>query len=149
MKLLQALVGGFAGAIALNLLHETARRVDSKAPRIDLLGEQALNKTLSAVKAPKLSGNKLYAATLAGDIVSNVLYYSLIGLGEQNNTWTKALTLGLTAGIGAIEVPKNIGLNDEPVTKTNKTKILTVAWYLFGAIVTASIINTMRKNDTA
>jgi hypothetical protein len=31
------LIGGLAGALALNLLHETYKQFDSKAPRVDLV----------------------------------------------------------------------------------------------------------------
>jgi len=146
MKILNALVGGFAGAIALNLLHETVRRIDKKAPRIDLLGEEALNRTLNSFNAQPLKGNSLYAATLAGDVISNGLYYSLIGFGEEKNIWLKGASIGLAAGFGAIEIPKTIGLDDAPVTKTNKTKALTVAWYLIGGLVAAAVIDGLQRN---
>jgi len=147
MRLLNALAGGFAGAIALNLLHETVKRLDPKAPRIDLLGEEALNKTLKNFKAEPLTGNNLYLATLAGDVISNGLYYSLIGLGKERNLWLKGASLGAAAGFGAIEIPKTVGLNDEPVTKTNRTKILTVAWYLIGGLVAAAVIDKFQKKS--
>ncbi|RZL35160.1 MAG: hypothetical protein EOP00_30270 [Pedobacter sp.] len=147
MRLLNALAGGFAGAIALNLLHETVRKLDTKAPRIDLLGEEALNETLNSFNAEPLTGNSLYLATLTGDVISNGLYYSLIGLGKEKNLWLKGASLGVAAGFGAIEIPKTVGLNDEPVTKTNRTKILTIAWYLIGGLVAAAVIDKLQKTN--
>jgi hypothetical protein len=44
MRLINSLIGGFAGAIALNILHETVKRYYDKAPRVDLVGEEALEK---------------------------------------------------------------------------------------------------------
>ncbi len=55
---------------------------------------------------------------------------------------------GLAAGIGAVTLPKPMGLNNAPVTKTTKTKILAVAWYLFGGVVSAVVMNQLKKQLT-
>ena len=44
MKHIQNLVGGFAGAAALNILHQTAAQLVAVAPRADLVGEEAVTK---------------------------------------------------------------------------------------------------------
>ncbi|GAA4196401.1 hypothetical protein GCM10022289_02080 [Pedobacter jeongneungensis] len=145
MKLLKSLLAGFAGAAALNILHESARHLDADAPRIDLLGEEALSKSMDSLNLEAPSGNDLYLATLAGDIISNGLYYSAIGLGDRKNIYLKGAIAGITAGLGAISIPDKIGLDDTPVTKTDKTKILTVAWYVIGGLVTAAVFNRLKK----
>lgn len=76
-------------------------------------------------------------------MLSNALYFSAIGLGGPKHIWTKAVTLGLTAGGGAIALPGMMGLNPEPVNKSNTTKSLTAGYYLFGALVTAGILKMM------
>jgi hypothetical protein len=38
-----------------------------------------------------------------------------------------------------------MGLSDAPVTRTDKTKLLTVAWYTFGGLVTGAVIKALRK----
>jgi hypothetical protein len=145
MKALKNLLGGLAGAVALNILHETVRRFDHDAPRVDLIGEEGLTKLAGKanIKAPK--GDKLYAATLAGDIISNALYYSTIGAGNKKYVLLRGAGLGLAAGIGALTLTKPLGLSDAPVTRTDKTKVLTVAWYLTGGLVTALTIKALRK----
>lgn len=145
MKLLKSLIAGFAGAAVLNILHESVRRIDPDAPRIDLLGEQALSRSMKSLNLETPIGNNLYLATLAGDIVSNGLYYSAIGFGSKKNIYIKGALAGLTAGLGAINIPNKIGLDDTPVTHTDKTKILTVAWYVIGALVTAAVFNRLKK----
>ncbi|MDQ0641149.1 hypothetical protein QF042_004714 [Pedobacter sp. W3I1] len=145
MKLLKSLLAGFAGAAALNILHESVRRLDPDAPRIDLLGEQALSKSMNRLKLEAPGGNNLYLATLAGDIISNSLYYSAIGFGDSKNIYLKGAIAGITAGLGAISIPDKIGLDDTPVTKTDKTKILTVVWYAIGGLVTAAVFNRLKK----
>jgi len=145
MKLLKSLLAGFAGAAALNILHESVRQLDPDAPRIDLLGEQALSKSMANLNLDSPEGNNLYLATLAGDIISNTLYYSAIGLGDRKNIYVKGAVAGITAGLGAINIPDQVGLDDSPVTKTNKTKILTVAWYVIGGLVTAAVFKRLKK----
>ncbi|CAH0172944.1 hypothetical protein SRABI36_04286 [Pedobacter sp. Bi36] len=145
MKLLKSLLAGFAGAGALNILHESVRRIDPDAPRIDLLGEQALSRSMKSLNLETPSGNNLYLATLAGDIVSNGLYYSAIGFGSKKNIYIKGALAGLTAGLGAINIPDKIGLDDTPVTHTDKTKILTVAWYVIGGLVTAAVLSRLQR----
>ncbi len=145
MKLLKSLLAGFAGAAALNILHESVKHLDPDAPRIDLLGEQALSKSINSLNLKAPHGNNLYLATLAGDIMSNGLYYSAIGLGDKKNIYLKGAIAGLTAGLGAISIPDKVGLDDTPVTKTNKTKILTVTWYIVGGLVTAAVFNRLKK----
>lgn len=145
MKKLNNILAGFAGAVALNVLHESLKRRDQDMPRIDLLGEDALQKLLSHFGIGVTQKKELHGATLAGDVLSNTLYYSLIGLGSSKLLWSKAILSGLTAGIGAVTLPEPMGLDALPVTKTPKTKVLTVAYYLTGAIVTALILKALKK----
>jgi hypothetical protein len=143
MRLINSLIGGFAGAIALNILHETVKRYYDKAPRVDLVGEEALEKSLEAAGINPPEGKNLYLATLAGDVISNGLYYSAIGMGNTKRVWIKGAIAGLTAGIGAVQLPSKMGLDDTPVTYTNQTKVLTIAWYLFGGLVAAAVISKL------
>ncbi len=140
------LLAGLAGAIALNVLHELYRHYDKEAPEVQLIGEEALSKIAKAadIKPPK--GEKLYAYTLAADVVSNGLYYSMIGIGKSNYI-TKAILLGTAAGVGALKLTKPLGLNDKPIKKTGKTKLLTVVWYTSGALVTALTLTALNKRN--
>lgn len=138
------IIAGLGGAIALNLLHETLKKKDNDAPRLDLVGEEAVQKSLEAVGEPKIRDKKnLFATALGADVISNAMYFAMIGLGNNKNAWSKAIGLGLTAGTGAVTLPKMLGLNPTPVTKTTKTKTMTVGYYLFGALVTAGILKFM------
>ena len=147
MSKVKNLVAGLGGAIALNLLHESLKHKDDDMPRVDLLGEEALEKGLEYVGAEIQGEDNLYKATLAGDIISNAMYYSMIGKGGVNNIWPRAVAIGVAAGVGAITLPEPLGLDDEPVTRTNKTKALTVSYYLAGALVTAGLIKLLTKKE--
>lgn len=145
MTILKNLVAGLAGAVALNLLHEGLKNRGPNMPRIDLVGEEALNKVLGSFGVAISSDKQLYNATLATDILSNALYYSLIGTGSRKYILGRAVISGLSAGFGAVSLPDKLGLDDEPVTKTSKTKVLTVAYYLSGALVTAVVLKALSK----
>ena len=145
MSKVKNLIAGAAGAIALNVLHETLKKESDDVPRVDLLGEDAVQKVLKYFGSSVPDKASLYKTTLAGDLISNTLYYSLIGAGNQKYLWPKAVFLGLTAGIGAVKLPEPMGLDPEPVTKTDQVKVLTVGYYIFGAIVTGLVINLLNK----
>ncbi len=145
MDLVKSLIAGFAGAAALNILHETIRKFDPEAPRLDLIGEEAVKKSIRALDLPAPTGDKLYDVTLAGDLLSNTTYYSAIGMGDNKFLILKALGAGLSAGIGALKLPETMGLNDKPAAGTNKRKIMTVGYYVFGALVTAGVLEMIGK----
>jgi hypothetical protein len=117
-------------------------------PRVDLLGEEVLEKSLDYFDAEIHDKDTLYNVTLAGDIFSNALYYSSIGAGAGKYIWPRAVAVGLTGGIGAITLPEPLGLDDKPVAQSNKTKALTVGYYLVGALVTGCILQALRKKET-
>jgi len=143
--MIKNIIGGLAGAVALNILHQAVKQFDHEAPRVDLVGEEALTKGMEKIGLEPPAGNKLFAATLAADLVSNAAYYSLIGLGNKKQLHCIGAAVGLAAGIGALILTKPMGLSDAPVTRTDKTKLLTVAWYTFGGIVAGSVIKALRK----
>jgi hypothetical protein len=43
-KLASSIIGGIAGAVALNILHQAVKQFDHEAPRVDLIGEEAITK---------------------------------------------------------------------------------------------------------
>lgn len=135
---------GFVGAIALNAIHEIVRKNVKNAPQINLLGAEAVNKTLSMAGRPIHNPEDLYKITLETDIIANTAYYSIIG-GKGKYIWPRAIVMGLSAGIGALRMPEHLGLDDTPVKHTNTTKALTVGYYLFGALVTAAMLKTIMK----
>jgi hypothetical protein len=145
MSKIKNLLAGLAGAIALNLLHESLKKTSSDMPRVDLLGEEALQKTIQYFGGNLDDKKDLYKATLAGDILGNTLYYSLIGAGNPKYLWPKVAMMGLSAGIGAVSLPEPMGLDPEPVAKNNQVKVLTIGYYVLGAVVTGLALNLLKK----
>lgn len=137
MKLVSAIAGGFAGASALTLLHETIRRVNKDAPRMDLLGMEAISKSLQAVNVEVAEEDNLFKITMAGDIITNSLYYSLATVGNEKKVMLRGMLLGLAAGLGAVYLPKPLGLSESPGSRTAETKLMTAGLYLIGGLVAA------------
>ena len=136
MAKLKALASGAIGAVALNLLHETARQLIPHAPRMEVIGMRALARSMRAAGEEPPPRDALYYLTLLGDLVSNGLYYSLVGTGK--NVWLRGGLLGLLAGIGGALLPPPLGLGRPPGERVPHTQLMTIAWYLVGGLVAAA-----------
>ena len=144
MKLLPSLIAGFAGSIALTALHETARRLrPNDAPRMDVLGMRGLRKLLGKANAPQPDDETLFDLTMAGDVLSNGLYYSLLGSGRH--AMARGLALGSLAGVGGVLLPGPLGLGAAPTNRTPQTQAMTVAWYTVGGLVAGAVARALRK----
>jgi hypothetical protein len=149
MGVLQSLASGLAGACAVTLVNEVARRRVPDAPRLDLLGMRALGKTARAAGQEPPEGEDLRGAALAGDLVSNTLYYSMVGVGGESNAVLKGTLLGLGAGLGAVLLPGPMGLGEDASAKTPQTAAMTVAWYVAGGLAAAGVYSLMSRSESA
>jgi hypothetical protein len=129
----RSMMAGAAGAGALTLVHQAARAMTPYAPRMDVLGKRALERVGIAAR----DDEHLEGQALAGDLIANSAYYSLIGAGG-GNAWVKGLALGLAAGVGAVLLPSRIGLGDPPNAGRLDTQLMTIAWYALGGLVAAA-----------
>ncbi|MET3535956.1 hypothetical protein [Chryseobacterium limigenitum] len=132
------ILAGLGGAIALNLVHEIIRKNFDNVPEVNKVGEEALNKTLETIDLKITDQDQLYGVTLAGDVLSNGIYYATTATSGFN------IASGLAAGLGTVMLPQKMGLDDSPVAETNQKKIMTVGYYLFGAIVTKLIYDKIK-----
>jgi hypothetical protein len=141
----KSLLSGLLGAVAVTILNESVRRVYYKAPRLEKLGIDAAEKSLDAVGVKKPSEESLYWGTMAADIVSNALYYSIISLASRHKTgrWMLGTGVGLAAGLGAVMLPEPLNLDASTTNRSSKTKALTVAWYLGGALLTTTLVSLL------
>jgi hypothetical protein len=134
-------LGGLAGAAALTFLNQTVKSIDGDAPRLDLLGQNALAKFVK--------GNDMLSKTakgvfpMAGDLISNSLFYGMARGTDRGSTMLRGGLLGLAAGIGAVTLPGPLGLEEKQTNKTIETKVMTVAWYLIGGLVAGAVINAL------
>jgi hypothetical protein len=144
--ILRALGNGLVGAVVLTAIHETVRHIiPATAPRMDVLGMRGLRKLLGNANAPQPDQDTLFNLTMAGDILSNGLYYSLVGTGK--NAWQRGAVLGLAAGVGGVVLPGPMGLGDGPSNRTTQTKLMTVAWYLLGGLAAAGAARAGSKKQ--
>ena len=137
MSFAKALLSGFVGACTVTLIHETARRFVPDAPRMDILGMRAISKSLRAVGEQPPAGRRLHTAALVGDILSNSLYYSLVGVGRGKNVRLLGAGLGTAAGVGGVVLPEPLGLGGDASGRSKSTQIMTVGWYLAGGLAAA------------
>ena len=139
--MLKALGSGLVGAFTLTLVHEAARRFIDDAPRMDVVGMRAIARTMQAAGAdPPVP---LHEAALVGDLVTNSLYYGLVGLGGRENAVRNGALLGLAAGLGAVFLPEPLGLGRQPTEDTPQTELMTVGWYLLGGLAAGCAYNAL------
>lgn len=148
----EALLCGLAGAVALTTVHQMARKVSDAAPEMDVVGMRALAGGLRAAGTEPPDRERLYGLTLAGDLLSNGLYYSLVGTGGGPGVWIRGAALGLAAGFGALALPRRMGLGDPPHSDRPANQVMTVALYLIGGLAAsasaACIEETRRRAST-
>jgi hypothetical protein len=148
MRLLNAFAGGLTAACAITALHQFVKYQDKDAPRMDLLGMESITKILQKMGIAPPEQEKLYYITMGGDIFSNAIFYSLTGLGKRK-TWLKGSGLGLAAGLGAVLLPKPMGLNEQHSNRTRETQLLSVLYYLAGGLVSAGVVKLLEKATTS
>jgi hypothetical protein len=145
IKISSAIGGGLLGALALTLLHEGVRKMDKDNLTIDSLGLNALSKILKGFRDSTLTAEQeLFELTHTGEVLSNALYFSIAGMGSKKNLMLRSALLGLTAGLGALVLPRYLGIEENG--RSNKSKILTISRYLLGSLLTATAIKKMEKN---
>lgn len=134
----RALGAGAVGAVTLTTIHQLARKVTSDAPRMDVVGGRAIEQGMLAAGGEPPQGRRLERWALAGDLLANSAYYSLVACGREPHVWRRATTLGLAAGAGALVLPRRLGLGDPPRSGSVANQVMTVAWYLIGAMAAAA-----------
>lgn len=146
-RLLRLGLIGLTGAVTVTALNEGVRRVLPHAPRIEVIGERALAASLEALHVTPPQGAALYRWTLVGDLLSNTLYYGLVGLGRPQGTWARGGLLGLAAGVGAATLPRPLGLGRQPGARSPETPLLTAGWYLAGGLAAAAVARHLGQDD--
>ncbi|MBA2353716.1 MAG: hypothetical protein H0V80_03500 [Acidobacteria bacterium] len=142
-----ALIAGAAGAVALTTVHQLGCRAFADAPRMDVLGMRAMVRLRRAAGIEVPDHATLYRQTLAGDLLSNAAYYSLVGIGSREGRWARGAALGVAAGIGALVLPRRLGLGDPPASGSVRNRWLTIAWYAIGGLTTAAVLQALDGPD--
>jgi hypothetical protein len=143
----RTLSSGFAGAIAMTVLHEFARRTIPAAPRLDTLGRRAITKGMRQLNCQPPTGARLQHWALAGDVVFNSLYFSLAAM--KQGSWLRGSLLGLGAGLGAVALPPTLKLGWRSTRRTPATKVMTIGWYVVGGLATVAAAKFFPQNSPA
>ena len=138
---------GACGALALTAVHQLARRVRPDAPRMDVLGERAIARALALRGEEVPPQPTLQRWALAGDLLANSAYYSLVACGRDAHVWRRGVALGLAAGAGALVLPRPLGLGDPPKSDQLANQIMTVAWYLIGGLAAAAAGQGLQRSS--
>ena len=141
-----SLASGAVGALTLTAIHEGVRRRLTNAPRMDLVAMRGLRRIAPALREPNLRTTELHRLALAGDLVSNSIYYAAVPAPTAGATWARAIALGVAAGAGALLLPEPAGLGAPPHSDTRANQIMTIAWYLAGGLAAAAAATLMRRN---
>src|SRR5206468_10938822 len=108
------------------------------APRMDVLGERVVARSIRAVGAKVPGHSVLHKVALGTDLIGNGLFYSLVGAGAGRGVWWRGAGLGVVAGMSAIVLPPILRLGRAPRGLTAGTKALTFSYYLLGGLVAAA-----------
>src|SRR4051812_13434974 len=76
----------------------------------------------------------LRATALTDDVISNSLYYNLVGAGGRDNAVVVGPCIGLAAGIGVLLLPPPMGVGDAEVNRTPATQVLAAGMYFAAGI---------------
>ncbi len=132
---LAGIASGVAGALALTGLHQLFKNVSVSAPRVDILGMRAAAKVLRKYGLGIPKAKNLYRLSLAGDILFNSIYYSLISTGKK--PLLSGSALGIGAGAGVVNLPGKLGLGKGFSASSVKQKLMSYAIYMTGGLVAA------------
>lgn len=128
----RALAAGLAGTATVTLLNEVGRRTLRGAPHAEQLGMRAV-RSIARRAGARPGRGQLFAAALAGEVVSNTAYYALAARASRRPLAAGAL-LGGVAGLGAILLPQRMGLGRWPMRRSRRTARLAFGWYLAGGV---------------
>jgi len=112
---------------------------------MDVLGMRALRRFAPAFRHEPPRSTRLHRWALAGDLIANTMYYSAVPARSRQETWTRAAALGLSAGAGALLLPRQAGLGEPPHSERPANQVMTVAWYVAGALASAAVANLLRS----
>lgn len=144
MKIVDGLIGGLAGALGVTIAHELVKKWVPDAPRLDKLGEQGAAKLVEKATGERPKQKDMYAPALAADLVANALYYGFAAANTKHPIRT-AGALGITAGLGAVNLPSKMGLNGQHTAGSFQKKLITIGLYTLGGIIAGVAVNMFRE----
>ncbi len=123
---------GLVGAIATTALNETSRRFVPYAPRLDVLGLRLASAgfRLGGLNPPR--GPIVRVIALIGDLVSNSLFFGLIGLGRPDIPWFSEACSDWQWASEPLRYPNLSGSEGDTTARTKKTAAQTILFMSSG-----------------
>jgi hypothetical protein len=147
MSVMKSLASGLVGSATLTAIHQGAKRYIDHAPHVDAIGRRAIAKGITRLGGTPPEGDRLQNMALAGDLASNAAYYALVNVGHPRYRLLRGAALGLIGGLGAVVLPKPLGLGKQPGQRTPRTQLLTIAWYTLGGLAAALAAEALSDDD--
>jgi len=141
----QSLLGGLAGSILVNLIAEGIRKNFRTTPRLDLFGQQGLDRALTAAGKDPLRGNARYWTALLGDLAINTAVFALAGAGSKKRTLPQGLAAGAVMGAAMLLSAKPAGIDPDTTGRNAKEKGMTLAYYLIGGLAAGALIRLLEE----
>lgn len=145
MDTLKAIASGLAGAGALNVINETARRFIPDAPRLDLEGEQFVSRRIRDLGVTPPRGNALYGSAMAFDVALNTLYYAAVAAGDPKRAPLTGAALGFAGGVANVLVAPALGLSPHTMRRTPAMTAMTIAWYTAGGFAAGAMYRLLSR----
>ena len=132
-----SLLSGAISAASLNVIQETLIKTMAHPPRVDIVGMRGVAKLARA--AGTQPPQHLRSTALAGDIVSNALYYSLAGVFGRQNAILTGACIGIAAGVGLLVLSPALGVGNAEVNRTTETQIAGAGMYIAAGIMAGAL----------
>lgn len=141
--MIRSLITGLAGAAALTVAHEIARKSLPNAPRMDLFGLDAIRGVISkaGLGSSIPIADAVLAHPVAGDLISNTLYFSGVGSRRGIGTWIKGAFLGLSAGLGVVGLSGQSKYESKSACTNWSNCATTIGIYTLGGLAAAAMAN--------
>jgi len=110
-------------------------------PRVDIVGMRSVAK-LARAAGTEPPGH-LRSTALAGDILSNSLYYSLTGVFGRRNAILTGACIGIAAGVGLLVLSPALGVGNAEVNRTTGTQIAAAGMYFTSGIIAGALYEAL------
>lgn len=139
------MLSGLAGAAAVTGLNYLGKRLTADAPKLDLLGRRAVRKASDAVAGETPSEGTVQATALGGDLMTNSLFYSAVGVGRAKRPEVRGLVAGLAMGTAVVVLAPMLGLGGKPLGRGAKGKAMAIGQYALGGLAAGLAHRVQRK----
>lgn len=128
------MISGLVGAAAVTGLNYLGQRITSGAPRLDELGRKAVRKSSNAVAGTKPDESTVQATAVGGEMISNSMIYSLVGVGRSKRPELRGALAGLGMGAAVVLLAPLFGLGGRTTGVGTRGKTMAIGQYALGGL---------------